>query len=122
MRLGNVEARVTIDDEPLTFAGTDNQLAGYYRGRGQSAQQVGPYTKSSIVRRIELIGSEQDKQPMSVEGNVIVWQGFGRIILGEIHVKGHERRVTMVRLAMGSDAGGDGTIGDTQTNGALPGG
>jgi len=122
MRLGNVEARVTIDDEPLTFAGTDNQLAGYYRGRGQSAQQVGPYTKSSIVRRIELIGSEQDKQPMSVDGNVIVWQGFGRIILGEIHVKGHERRLTMVRLAMGSDAGGSGAAGDGQSNGDTTGG
>ena len=64
-----------------------------------------------------LAGLEKDQQDLSVAGNVIVWKGFGRIILGEIHVKGHERRVTMVRLAMGSDAGGTGTAGDGQSNG-----
>ena len=54
---------------------------------------------------------------MSVDGNMIVWKGFGRIILGEIHVKGHERRLTMVRLAMGSNAGGTAAAGDGQSNG-----
>ena len=117
MRLGNVEARVTIVDEPLTFAGTDTQLAGYYQGRGQALQQAGGHSLSTVVRNIELVGSEVDKQPMSVNGNTIVWTGFGRIILGEIHVKGHERRLTMVRLAMGSDAGGSGSAGDGQSNG-----
>jgi len=122
MRLGNVEARVTIDDEPLTYAGTDDQLTGYYRNRGQNLARVGDYSLSSVVREIQLIGSEQDKQPMSVDGNTIVWKGFGRIILGEIHVKGHERRLTMVRLAMGSDAGGSGAAGDGQSNGQATGG
>src|SRR3954465_284507 len=39
MWLGNVEARVTIDDEPLTYAGTNEQLAGYYRNLGQGLAQ-----------------------------------------------------------------------------------
>jgi hypothetical protein len=59
---------------------------------------------------------------MSVDGHTIVWTGFGRIILGEVHVKGHERRLTMVRLAMGSDAGGTGAAGDGQSNGTPTGG
>jgi hypothetical protein len=122
MRLGNVEARVTMDDEPLAFTGNNQQLAGYFSGRGEVCPQVGEHLRCSIVREIQLIGSEADKQPMSVDGNTIVWKGFGRIILGEIHVKGHERRLTMVRLAMGSDAGGSGSAGDGQSNGDATGG
>jgi hypothetical protein len=122
MRLGNVEVRLTIDDEPVAFTGTTQQLADYYQKLGQPLQQVGEHSRCTIVRDIQLIGSEQDKQPMSVDGNTIVWTGFGRIILGEIHVKGHERRLTMVRLAMGSDAGGSGSAGDGQSNGDTTGG
>jgi hypothetical protein len=117
MRLGNVEARVTIDDEPLAHTGTSDQLVSYWQGRGVNLPQHGEHHRCSIVTNIELIGSEQDKQPMSVHGHTITWKGFGRIILGEIHVKGHERRLTMVRLAMGSDAGGSGSAGDGQSNG-----
>jgi hypothetical protein len=122
MRLGNVEARITIDEEPLTQTGTADQFAAWHSAKGRHCARHGEYRSASIVRDIRLIGSEVDQQDMSVDGHTIVWKGFGRIILGEIHVKGHERRVTMVRLAMGSDAGGDGAGADGQSNGVLPGG
>jgi hypothetical protein len=70
--------------------------------------------RSTIVSDIQLVGSDPN---IAVEGNVIVWKGFGRIILGEIHVKAHDRRLTLVRLAMGSDAGGTADTGDGHTNG-----
>jgi len=121
MRLGNVEVRMTIDDEPLAHTGTADQITKFYRNRA-GLTNAGDHHHFSLVRDIQLIGSEQDKQPMSVNGHTIVWTGFGRIILGEVHVKGHERRLTMVRLAMGSDAGGTGAAGDGQSNGTPTGG
>lgn len=122
LRLGNVEAVVTIDDEPLVNSRDEDQFAACLRGKGLSAGRFGNYCSSTIVREIRLVGSERDKQGMSVDGNVIVWKGFGRIILGEIHVKAHDRRLTLVHLAMGSDAGGSGTAGDGHTNGQADGG
>jgi hypothetical protein len=122
MRLGSVTAAITLDDEPLTKTGTADQFVAWHNQVGRPVEQHGEYHRGTIVREIHLSGPEKELAEMKVEGHTIRWHGFGRIILGEIHVKGHERRVTMVRLAMGSDAGGDGTIGDTQTNGALPGG
>ena len=85
-------------------------------GNGNLARS-GEHYRFSLVREIQLIGEEVDKQPMEVTGNVIYWKGFGRIILGEVHVKGHERKISLVRLAMGSDAGGDGSAGSGQSNG-----
>jgi len=118
MRLGrSVEARVTIDDEPLTASGTEQQLRDYHQQRGQDLSKNGEHYQCSIVRNIELIGSEQDKHGMSVHGHIIVWEGFGKIILGEVHVKGYDRRLTLVRLAMGSSAGGTAAAGDGQSNG-----
>ena len=122
LRLGNVEARVVLDDEPLGQTGTAEQFLAWHNSRGLALERHGEYHCGTVVREIQLAGPENELQEMSVEGHTIRWKGFGRIILGEIHVKGHERRVTMVRLAMGSDAGGTATVSDTQSNGALPGG
>jgi hypothetical protein len=117
MRLGKVEARVTIDDEPLTFAGTEHQLVDFHQRKAQELPKYGDRYRCSLVKEIQLIGSEKDQHGMCVLGNVIVWKGFGRIILGEINVKGHERQLTLVRLAMGSSAGGTAAAGDGQSNG-----
>ena len=117
MRLGKVEARVTFDEELLPAAGTEQQFLKLHRGRGNDVPKVGERYQSSVVKEIKLLGSEKDQTGMSVHGNTIVWKGFGRIILGEIHVKGHERQLTMVRLAMGSSAGGSAAAADGQSNG-----
>ena len=117
MRLGNVEARVTFDDEVLSNSGTADQFSAWHRNRGRQFRQGAEYHHSSLVRDIQLVGAEKDKTGMRVLDNVIVWEGFGRIILGEIHVKGHERRLTLLRLAMGSNGAGTSTSGDGHTNG-----
>jgi hypothetical protein len=117
LRLGNVQAIVTIDEEPLVNACDSDRFCGYHATACRPISKFGAYHKSTIVREIQLVGSEKDKQGMSVDGNVIVWKGFGRIILGEIHVKAHDRRLTLVRLEMGSDAGGSGSAGDGHSNG-----
>jgi hypothetical protein len=138
--LGSVHAVIELDDEPLRACGTQAQLAAYYRSQdagyrqqyawrfatpagapeiqvhGQPDRQ---YSKCSVVRSIQLVGPEDARQSISVDGYTIVWEGFGKIILGEIHVKGTERHLTMARLAMGSDAGGSGSGGDVKSNGAV---
>ena len=139
LRMGKVEARITLDDEPLTYTGSQKQLEEFwsrqsddYRRRNawrfytkddgkELADDVGQY-RFSLVSGIELSGPETELAPISVDGYSIRWKGFGRIILGEVHVKGQERRVSMVRLAMGSDGGGDGTGGGGGSNGSATGG
>lgn len=120
LRLGKVEARLTLDPELLGATGSDQQFEAWHRKKGRRLDRHGEYHAGTIVRGVELIGEERDKQDLSMEADhVIRWKGFGRIILGEVHVKGHERRVTMVRLAMGSDAGGSAAAADGQSNGGL---
>jgi hypothetical protein len=121
LRLGNVTAVVTIDDEALANAASADKFAEFHASARRPLGRFGAYWQSSIVREIQLVGGEADKQGMAVVANTIVWKGFGRIILGEIHVKAHDRRLTLVRLEMGSDAGGSGTAGDGQTNGEVGG-
>jgi hypothetical protein len=139
LRMGNVTARITFDDEPLTHTGCKEKLAAFWRGRdAQYRKQHGwrfyttpdgseladdhGHHRFTLVSGIELIGPEEDKQAISVTDNLIYWKGFGRIILGEVHVKGQERRVSLVRLAMGSDGGGSGTGGSAGSNGGTTGG
>ncbi len=119
LRLGDVQAMVSIDEASLLNSGTAGQFQSHCDAKRRHVSRLGDYMQSTIVSDIQLIGSDPN---ITVEGNVIVWKGFGRIILGEIHVKGHERRLTLVRLEMGSDAGGSGDAGDGQTNGQGTGG
>jgi hypothetical protein len=136
LELGKVTAKVVLDDEPLLFCGSQEQLAGYYRQRSAdwrnaNARRFGTEASAtelkehrgcarfSLVRDIELSGTQDKEHPVTVaeDGYTIIWKGFGRIILGEVFVKGCYRRITMMRLAMGSDAGGSASIGDGGTNG-----
>jgi hypothetical protein len=133
MTLGQVQAKIVLDEEPITFSGSQDQLATFYRGRSAAWRTANAFRfgldpsvaelptnghhSFSLVREIQLSGTQDPDHPVTVDGYTIIWEGFGRIILGEVFVKGCDRRVTMLRLAMGSDAGGDGSIGDGGSNG-----
>jgi hypothetical protein len=136
MRLGRVAVKVVLDDEPLHACGSKAQLAEFYKKQsdayrrdqsfrfhtdtetGELADPNGHYV-CSLVREIQLEGPEDEKQAMLVDGYTITWKGFGRVILGEVVVKGNNRQVTLVRLAMGSNAGGTGSVGCGQSNGQV---
>lgn len=132
--LGTVKVKIDWDDEPLFSCGSQKQLAAFYGGKKASyrkqyawryatpagAHEIaahGKYYRCSLVRGIELVGSEKKKQDIGVKDYTIIWNGFGKIILGEVHVKKNTRHLTMVRMAMGSDAGGTATASDAQSNG-----
>ena len=129
--------KIELDEEPLQFCGNQGQLAAFYKSRpsdyrrqhsarfgtpadiDELAAPHGHY-KFSLVREIRLEGPEDEMQAISVvDGYTIRWKGFGRLILGEVVVKGNNRQVTMVRLEMGSNAGGSGSVGCGQTNGQM---
>jgi len=130
VQLGNVKAAIVLDEEPLLSCGSSEQLGEFYGKQTDDYRQAnekrfkldaagGPCQlhKFSLVREIHLSGPEREKQLITVDGYTIHWKGFGRIILGEVQVKGNDRKVAMVRLAMGSDAGGPGSVGGGQSNG-----
>lgn len=136
LRLGTVEAKIELDDEPLGFCANQKQLAGFFQGqsaawRAEHAWRFGAAaemadipknnerSKFSLVRKVTLSGDQDPQHPVTVKGNVIHWEPFGRIILGEVLVTPDSRRVTLVRLAMGSDDGGSSSMGEGESNGQI---
>jgi hypothetical protein len=136
MHLGAVEARIKLDEEPLCAAGTKDSLAAFYKKKPASYREknrwrfnVHPksgelldfdgYHHCSLVREIKLIGKEKDKHGIEVDGYTIYWKGFGRIFLAEVATSGNDRRLTMARLEMGSDAGGGGVVVCGRSNGQV---
>jgi hypothetical protein len=136
LRMGSVEAKIILDEEPLQYTSSKENLADYYRKQNSgwrsanarrfgtlpdaaAVREVNGTVKFSLVREIQLIGKQDPEHEVRVQpdGYTIKWDGFGRIILGEVFVKCCDRRVTMVRLHMGSDGGGSGSVGDGSSNG-----
>jgi hypothetical protein len=53
----------------------------------------------------------------TIDGHVVTVPNFGRIFFGEVAVAKMSRRLTMLRLELGSPVGGDAAFGDVQDNG-----
>jgi len=64
----------------------------------------------SIVRAIHWGGRR-------IEGHVLTKTGFGRIYFGEMLIHEHNRRLTLVRVKMGSDNDADGAFLESDPNG-----
>lgn len=52
-----------------------------------------------------------------IDRNVVVIPDFGRLYFGELLISGHSRRLTMLRLVLGSPLGGNVAVADVQDNG-----
>ena len=123
VELGKVKAKITLDDEYLAHCGSADAFSQFIKTRRDDEKAAASYQEKddgyyfSLVRDIKLSGPEHEIRKIHVTGNVIYWENFGRIYLGEVILRGNDRQVTMVRLQMGSDAGGSGTMGDGQSNG-----
>jgi hypothetical protein len=70
----------------------------------------------SLVEWIEWDGKLPDGAEVSHDSNVIVWPDFGKVVLGEMLISHFNRRLTMMRLEMGSPLEGSVEIGDVQTS------
>ena len=75
----------------------------------------------SIVERIEWDGTLPRGAEVSEDSNVIVWPDFGKVVLGEMLITHYNRRLTMMRLELGSPMQGTMDAIDVQSGGqALP--
>ena len=68
------------------------------------------YVVTSFVRQIR-VGSDV------FHGNVLTRKGFGTIQFGVVLADSYNRRVTMARIKMGSDPGGEASFDAVETNG-----
>jgi hypothetical protein len=75
----------------------------------------------SLVERIEWNGKLPDGAEVSADSHVIVWPDFGKVVLGEMLISHFSRRLTMMRLELGSPLEGSMEVTDVQSSGqALP--
>lgn len=69
--------------------------------------------KCSIVSGLSWDGPAH--KDATIQGHVVVVPNFGKIYFGEMFVKPHSRRLTMVRFQLGSDDGGDASGGSGES-------
>ena len=77
--------------------------------------RTGSSIYATIVKSIRWDGKPFPKS--EIHDNVVVLPEFGRVFFGELLIAEQSRRLTMVRMALGSDAGGSASAGDVETNG-----
>ena len=133
LRLGNVVVDVELDEEPFATCGTKGELQAFYArqsdayrhencGRFHTPEGSTSLTEynwrlfGSLVKRIGLSGPAGELANIHVDEYSIKWDGFGKIFLGEVIVSNQVRKITMIRMRMGSAAGGSGLSGDGETN------
>jgi hypothetical protein len=69
----------------------------------------------SVVERIEWDGKLPDGAEVSADSHVIVWPDFGKVVLGEMLISHFSRRLTMMRLELGSPLQASMEITDVQS-------
>jgi len=85
-------------------------------GAGRLLESYPGTLYTTIVKSIRWDG---DPFPGShIEHNMVTIPDFGRVFFGELLISKYDRRLTMVRGALGSDSGGDVGSGDVQDNGS----
>jgi len=126
LKLGNVKVAVELDCEPFENHGTKQEILEFVKNASDSYRrehgwrfsgETNGHVFATLVKKISLDGPSSELASMTVNENVITWDGFGKIFLGEVVVHNEERRVTMIRLKMGSDGGGSGSSGCLHSNG-----
>ncbi len=70
---------------------------------------------ATIVKSIRWDGRPFPKS--EIHDNMVVLPEFGRVFFGELLIAEQSRRLTMVRMALGSDSGGSASAGDVESNG-----
>ena len=69
---------------------------------------------ATIVKSIRWEG--QPFPESQIDHNIVVIPDFGRLYFGELLISANSRRLTMLRLELGSDLGGFAAVGDVEDN------
>jgi hypothetical protein len=78
---------------------------------GKKPPRMNGYVQCSIVRSVTWGGQR-------IEGHVLTKKGFGSIYFGEMLINEYNRRVTLVRVKMGSDTEAEATFAESDPNGS----
>jgi len=118
-----MDGQTTFEEYERKFR-SDQKFFAEYKGRhgyGKDAsfgkplpRDVEGYVVTSIVKQFRLEG---DKEPHP--GNEYFTPGFGRVIFGTLLANEYSRRVTLVRVRMGSDPKGSSDHCGADTNGLV---
>jgi len=82
---------------------------------GRIIQTPNGYIVGTIVKSIRWSG--EPFPGSSIDHNLVVIPGLGRLFFGELIVGHDSRRLTMLRMELGSDTGGSASAADVQDNG-----
>jgi len=74
---------------------------------------------ATVVESIKWGGTPPDARAKITDHTVYV-PGFGKLVFGELLISDVERRMTLLRLELGSPEGGDVACGEVQSNGIWP--
>lgn len=130
--LDGVRFNVTLDPQPVTTFGTcsdfhhacmhDAHFRDKIAKRVMSLREPTSDAPSprgcfvySLVERIEWDGQLPAGADVDEDSHVIVWPDFGKIILGEMLISDFNRRLTMMRLELGSPLEGSLAAADVQS-------
>jgi hypothetical protein len=130
--IDGVRFRIELDSKPFRALGTCHEFDHGATANPDFGQRLakrllslreqsasGPVGKgcyvSSIIKSIEPL----DAMPKGadIDEHVITWPDFGKVILGEMLISEFSRRLTMVRLEMGSPVEGSVAAADIQSGG-----
>ena len=118
---GSKFTKLIVDGDPVVITpGTMCDAAQTYEdfdGQFGTNPKVSKAAKMRMMR-CSLIDKIQHKlsQPHG-DQQILVVPNFGHIYLGEVHIKDNERRITMMRLELGSPVAGSIALGGGSGNG-----
>ncbi|MEO8482232.1 MAG: hypothetical protein ABI634_08490 [Acidobacteriota bacterium] len=107
---------VVIDRDRFEAADTLEKLAAGERGAAVSTGASGPIMLTTIVREVKW--AKKPHPDATIDKNVVEVKDFGRIFLGELLATGDSRRLTIMRLQLGSPFGISVGVGDVHTDGS----
>jgi hypothetical protein len=119
---GSKFTKLIVDGDPVIITpGTMCDAAQTYEdfdGQFGTNPKVSKAAKMRMMR-CSLIDKIQHKhsQPHG-DQQILVVPNFGHIYLGEVHIKDNERRITMMRLELGSPVAGSIALGGGSGNGS----
>lgn len=120
LRIGGFEVRVTLRHELLVnsknFAELKDNLKADKKAGKLTVVQDG-VALCSLVEKIEVDPGLRNLEGFEIKGHTLTVPHFGKIALAEVFAEPGTITLTMLRFKLGSPDGGDGTGGETRTNG-----
>jgi len=136
MKLDGYDVTMKIDNDLFNQYSTRTRLSdayssdegGFYKNHSKRFQ-VSEKAKKPTKRQIpevngyivtSIVSDVQTQHPKAVvDGHVITLNGFGRIFLGEFLITAVSRRLTLLRLKLGSPVAGDIACAEVESNGII---